>query len=142
MLSFEDVLRHAEEAGLLKKPYSFTITPMSETDEDGQELYSTQFCSRPWSNYCTLEEVDDEIEEIDTYRKLFSEIPPWIPMVEKKPPHNEWVLLSVKDRVLLGKSYTHPSCATMYETVNNCHIFESDIDAWLPRPISYAGGDK
>ena len=140
MLTVAEVIEKAKATGLLEVPYTYKIEAMQETNDEGQELYRTYFCNRSWSNYCTLEEVDDEIEEINTYRNLF---PCWTLFAEKKPPHNEWVLLSVKDRVLVGRAYTHPSCATMYESINNCHISECDILAWMPLPTPYQmGGDE
>jgi hypothetical protein len=141
MLTIADVLHHAKITGLLEKPYSYKIEPMNERNEFDQELYKTFLCNRSWSNFLTIEDIDDEIETISTYRNIFEK--KWILFTEKKPPHNEYVLLSVKGRIIVGHSYTHPSCATMYEAINHFYISEGDIDAWMPIPSPYGiGGEK
>lgn len=140
MLTLAEVLHHARLIGILEEPYFYKLEPMNEKNEYGQDVYKTFLCNRSWSSYLTLEEIDDEIITISTYRKLFEN--KWTLFAEKKPPHNEYVLLSVKGRVIVGHSYTHPSCATMYEAINHFYISEGDIDAWMPLPNSYDAGDE
>ncbi len=117
---------------LISRQAALYITPKEKTDRD----YRTN-------------NLDDAYEDgFDDALNAIAEIPSaerrgrWIPVTEELPAYGEDVLLSMNRDCSIG--YLVPTYdERQYEWHHlGCFYFFNEVDAWMPLPTPYKGGEQ